>query len=263
MTLLPDGFTFAQWGTVHGALSLGIAGMVAITAFLWLQLPNVAKHQRMALTLASIASLVAAYTYVRLFNSWCAAFTVSQPEDEGRYVTETSGVPFNDTFRVLDWLITTPLLLVSLVLVMRLPERDQTATSWRLASAAALMIILGMISPMQSTMWLRWVWWVIALVPLLYIVAELTVGLKGHMARQPESLSRLLTAIRYLTVAAWVLYPIVAVIRVVGRATPTWLTWEQVGFTAADVFAKGVFGVLLWAAASERSKVEEEGRLLA
>ena len=38
---------------------------------------------------------------------------------------------------------------------------------------------------------------------------------------------------------------------------------EQIGYSVADVVAKAVFGVLIWAIAAEKSKVESEKGLLA
>ena len=38
--------------------------------------------------------------------------------------------------------------------------------------------------------------------------------------------------------------------------------YEQIGYSLADVMAKAVFGVLIWAIASEKSAVEESGKLL-
>jgi NAD-dependent oxidoreductase involved in siderophore biosynthesis len=37
---------------------------------------------------------------------------------------------------------------------------------------------------------------------------------------------------------------------------------EQIGYSIADVVAKAVFGVLIWAIAAEKSKLEDEGSLL-
>ena len=37
---------------------------------------------------------------------------------------------------------------------------------------------------------------------------------------------------------------------------------EQIGYSIADVVAKAVFGVLIWAIAAEKSKIESEGGLL-
>jgi hypothetical protein len=48
----------------------------------------------------------------------------------------------------------------------------------------------------------------------------------------------------------------------VGLAGATATMYEQIGYSIADVMAKGVFGVLIWAIASEKSAVEESGKLL-
>ena len=37
---------------------------------------------------------------------------------------------------------------------------------------------------------------------------------------------------------------------------------EQIGYSIADVVAKAVFGILIWAIAAEKSKIESEGGLL-
>ena len=37
---------------------------------------------------------------------------------------------------------------------------------------------------------------------------------------------------------------------------------EQIGYSIADVVAKAVFGVLIWAIAAKKSELEDEGALL-
>jgi len=59
------------------------------------------------------------------------------------YCVTATGQIFNDAYRYMDWLLTVPLLLVELILVMNLPEKETTATAWKLGGAAALMIVLG------------------------------------------------------------------------------------------------------------------------
>ena len=41
-------------------------------------------------------------------------------------------------------------------------------------------------------------------------------------------------------------------------AGPTATAVEQVGYSIADVVAKAVFGVLIWAIAAEKSQLEEK-----
>merc|ERR1712146_599380 len=99
--------------------------------------------------------------------------------------------------------------------------------------------------------------------PFTYVVGTLVVGLNEATSRQPPSAVSLVTNARYLTVVSWLTYPGVYIIKSIGIAGPIATTYEQVGYSAADVVAKAVFGVLIWAIAAEKSKLEEEGGLLA
>ena len=52
------------------------------------------------------------------------------------------------------------------------------------------------------------------------------------------------------------------IVKNIGLSGPTATMYEQVGYSVADVVAKAVFGVMIWAIASEKSKLEEQGSLL-
>merc|ERR1712170_198052 len=108
----------------------------------WLQIPNVNRKFRTALTITGLVTAIATYHYVRIFNSWVGAFAVNA-DSTGNFQVSLSGQPFNDAYRYVDWLLTVPLLLIELILVMGLPA-DQTAPlpwchsplSWRSSSSA-------------------------------------------------------------------------------------------------------------------------------
>ena len=54
-----------------------------------------------------------------------------------------TGVPFNDAYQYMDWLLTVPLLLVEILLVMNLDDATYTTKSWMLGLGSALMIVFG------------------------------------------------------------------------------------------------------------------------
>merc|ERR1712078_484574 len=56
--------------------------------------------------------------------------------------------------------------------------------------------------------------------------------------------------------------PWVYIVKMVGLAGVTATAAEQIGYSIADVVAKAVFGVLIWAIAAKKSSLEEEGALL-
>merc|ERR1712214_235082 len=222
MAPLPDGFTYGQWNMVYNALSFGIAGMGSATIFFWLQLANIRKNYRTALIITGLVTFIATYHYIRIFNSWVDAFTVSNVKG-GDYSVALSGAAFNDACRYVDWLLTVPLLLIELILVMKLPVDQTVSMSWNLGVASAAMVALGYPGEIQDDNAGRFVWWAAAMLPFIYAV--------------------------YM-------------IKMVGLAGPVATAYEQVGYSIADVVAKAVFGVLIWAIAAAKS-AEEDQRLLA
>jgi len=262
MAPLPADFSYAQWSAVYNALSFGIAAMGSATIFFWLQVPNVTKSYRTALTITGIVTLIATYHYFRIFNSWVEAFEVKNV-DGGDYMVTLTGAPFNDGYRYVDWLLTVPLLLIELILVMKLPAEQTKSLSWSLGAASALMVALGYPGEIQDELSVRWQWWFMAMIPFCYVVFQLVVGLSDATSKQASgAAATLVSAARYLTVVSWCTYPFVYIIKNIGLAGPVATMYEQVGYSIADVVAKAVFGVMIWAIAAEKSRIEEEGALL-
>ena len=90
----------------------------------------------------------------------------------------------------MDWLLTVPLLLIEIVLVMNLGEEETSRKSWQLGAASALMIILGYPGELilaEDKLAGRWVYWILAMIPFLYVVYTLLVGLSGAEERCQRS----------------------------------------------------------------------------
>merc|ERR1712178_128107 len=88
-----------------------------------------------------------------------------------------TGVPFNDAYRYMDWLLTVPLLLIEILLVMKLPEDVYSSKAQTLGVGSALMIVSGYYGELTVTGDLtpRWVCWGLSMSFFLYIVYELLV----------------------------------------------------------------------------------------
>merc|ERR1712151_538738 len=241
---------------------MGIAGMGAATIFLWLQICNVNKKYCTALTISGLVTFIATYHYFRIFNSWNDAFDVKFNVHTGDYAVSLTGAPFNDAYRYVDWILTVPLLLIELILVMGLPAKETASKSWRLGVASAAMVALGYPGEIQDSPSGRWIWWFFAMIPFLYVVAELAVGLSAASQKQAPSVASLTGYARWLTIISWLTYPFVYIIKMVGISGVTATAGEQIGYSIADVVAKAVFGVLIWAIAAEKTMLEEKGSLL-
>ncbi|CAE8655359.1 unnamed protein product [Polarella glacialis] len=233
--------------------------MGSATIFFWLQLPNVSKSYRTALTITGIVTLIATYHYIRIFNSWVEAFEVLS-KDGGDYTVQLTGAPFNDGYRYVDWLLTAPLLLIELILVMKLPQQETVSLSWKLGLASALMVALGYPGEIQEDLSVRWFSWSLSMIPFCYAVFSRAEGLAGATSKQP-SCSQPCICCAIPDRAVLVHLPMYMV-KSVGLAGPRATMYEQVCYSIADVMAKAVFGVLIWAIAAEKSAVEESGKKL-
>merc|ERR1711865_671902 len=254
MAPLPAGVTYGQWLAAYNALSFGIAAMGSCMVFVWLQMPNVKKQYRTALAITGLVVAIATYHYVRIFNSWNAAFIVTNGGGDGDYTVTRSGAPFNDAYRYVDWLLTVPLLLIELILVMGLPAAETASLAWKLGLSSALMVALGYPGEIQDDNSARWLWWKLAMVPFCYVVLTLICGLAEATKKQPESARGLVAKARYLTAVSWCTYPGVYIIKNLGMSGAFASCAEQIGYSVSDVTAKAVFGVMIWAIAAAKSE---------
>lgn len=242
--------TAGQYFFVYNAFSFTLATMAATTLFLWISRSQVGPAYRTAVTISGLVTAIAAYHYLRIFQSWEGAFEVRDG------VVTVTGMAFNDAYRYVDWLLTVPLLLIELVLVMRLSSEETFSKATRLGLAAALMIILGYPGEIATDNATRALFGTLSSIPFLYIVYQLFVGLGAAIAKQPESARGLVNTARWLTFASWGFYPIVYMVPYTSLSGPTTETYLQIGYTIADLIAKAGVGVLIYLIAVRKTKVE-------
>jgi len=240
-----------QYDLVYNSFSFVIASMGASLLFFLLVRGRVAPRHRMALTLTTIVVGIALYHYVRIFNSWVDAFTYTG----GEYVQ--AGIPFNEAYRYVDWLLTVPLLLAELVIVLRLDQGKTRSLLVRLTVAALAMIIAGYpgeLAAADSTA--KIVWGVVGTLPFLYILYVLFVELGNSLGRQAPGVVRLLGALRWILLATWSVYPVAFILPAIINDPVTAEVARQVGYSIADVLAKPLFGLLVLAIALAKSRDE-------
>lgn len=242
--------TVGQYTLVANFFSFTIAVMGAATAFLWISRSQVADPYKLAVTVSGIVTFIALYHYVRIYASWSEVYTITDG------VLVATGKSFNDAYRYVDWLLTVPLLLVELILVMKLSAQETVTKSVKLGLLAALMILLGYPGELSDVDSTRWLWWSLSMVPFLWIVYELFVGLKDAIAKQPPAVRALVSTVRNLTIASWAFYPIVFVFPMLGVSGPVAETMVQIGYSVADIVAKALIGIMIFAIALRKSAVE-------
>jgi bacteriorhodopsin len=220
--------------------------MGASTVFFFFQFSLVRDSYRTAVVITGIVTLIAFYHYMRIFNSFTDAYT-----NVGGVITAT-GVPFNDAYRYVDWLLTVPLLLMELILVMDLSPEETQSQCAKLGAAAALMIVLGYPGEITDVSSTRWMFWTLAMIPFLFIIYTLFVGLSDAVKNQGPA-EGLVNAARWITVLSWCTYPVIYVLPMLGLTGASAHASVQIGYSIADVIAKPGIGLIVWRIASLKS----------
>merc|ERR1711865_391364 len=195
----------------------------------------------------------AAYHYMRIFNSWGTSYaykpgTVVEGALDMKNPSLT-GVPFNDAYRYMDWLLTVLLLLIEILLVMKLDERDFNSKASTLGVGSALMICSGYYGELVVTGDLtpRWACWFLSMIFFLYIVYELLVGLAAATNKETDAVvkGKIQTA-QLMTVVSWCTYPVVYLFPMLGINAAHAVVSIQVGYCASDIISKCGVGILIY-----------------
>jgi bacteriorhodopsin len=250
-----DALSYTEWSLVYNCLSFGIACMGTASIFVWLQIPNVATKYRSALTISGLVTFIACYHYFRIFESWVASYTVLVTAG-GSYTVAPTGVPFNDAYRYVDWLLTVPLLLIELILVMGLSAEETKSRCWSLGTASAIMVAFGYPGEISEDPTTKWVFWFLAMIPFCIVVNSLATGLEDATRKMAKEVQGTVRSARWLTIVSWLTYPFVYMVKCVGIEGHLAETLEQVGYSIADVVAKAVFGVMIWKIADKKTRLE-------
>lgn len=249
---MAQSLTPSQFNLIYNAFSFAIAAMFASALFFFNAQAQVGQKYRTALLVSAIVVSIAGYHYFRIFNSWDAAYSLQN----GAYTL--SGAPFNDAYRYVDWLLTVPLLLVEAVAVLALPVQEAKPLLIKLAAASVVMIATGYPGEISPDLTTRIIWGTVSTIPFAYILYVLWVELSKSLVRQPAAVQTLVRNMRLLLLFSWGVYPIAYLLPMVGITGTSATVGVQLGYTIADVLAKPLFGLLVFAIAVTKTKVDQE-----
>jgi bacteriorhodopsin len=172
-----------------------------------------------------------------------------------------TGAPFNDAYRYVDWLLTVPLLLVEAIAVLALPLKEAGPLLVKLALASIVMIATGYPGEISSNGTTRLIWGSVSTIPFAYILYVLWIELSRSLVRQPATVQTLVRNMRLLLLLSWGVYPIAYLLPLLGTFGASATVGIQVGYTIADVLAKPIFGLLVFAIAVTKTKGDQENGL--
>ena len=140
--------------------------------------------------------------------------------------------------RYIDWFVTTPLLLLDLLLTAGVPW----PTTLIVILADEVMIVTGLVGALTRTSY-KWGYWTFGMVAFFYVVYSLVaVGMPHAKALGPD-VSRVFTMCGVLTLFLWFLYPIAWGVAEGGNVIHP--DSEAIFYGILDLIAKPVFGFML------------------
>merc|ERR1711966_43631 len=270
----------SQFDLVYNLLSLALASMAASTVFFFLRLSSFHERYKAALCFTGLVTFIAMYHYFRIFNSFTEAYSPchsfhNHTDPEGvltfdynkcsadAYGYTATGIPFNDAYRYVDWLLTVPLLLIEIVLVMKLSETETFNKCLYLGISSALMIANGYPGEVTGDPSTRWVFWFLSMIPFCYIVYTLFVGLKESQDAQPEAVRDQVRWACWATVFSWCTYPVVFILPMLSGSSSGKMGLDarsmvgiQVGYTFSDIISKCGVGYLVYRIGLAKSMID-------
>merc|ERR1712195_134395 len=256
--------TDIQFQAVYNVLSFALASMMATTMYLWFRSTAVKDQYKSAVLISGLVTFIAAYHYIRIFNSWVEAYEYAPSKlKDGAMETGAptlTGVPFNDAYRYMDWLLTVPLLLIEILLVMKLPDAEFSSKAWTPGLGSALMIVSGYYGELVVTGDLtpRWMCWFISMAFFLFIVYELMVGLSAATdAGDNEFVKEKIKNAQLMTVISWCTYPVVYLFPMLGMGGATSVVSVQLGYCVSDIISKCGVGLIIYQISKAKSDIDE------
>ena len=208
-------------------------GMLAATAFFFMETGNVASGWRTSVIVAGLVTGIAFIHYMYMREVWVT--TGDSPT----------------VYRYIDWLITVPLQMVEFYLILSAVGKANSGMFWRLLLGSLVMLIggyLGEAGYINSTLG-----FIIGMAGWIYILYEIFSGEAGKAAAKSgnKALVTAFGAMRMIVTVGWAIYPLGYVFGyLTGGVDAESL---NVVYNLADFVNKIAFGLVIWAAATSSS----------
>ena len=144
----------SDYTLVYNVLSFGTAVMFGAFVYFLTQMKSVSKQYQAGVAVSAIVVGIAGYHYYRIWSDF------------------GDGV-MNEGYRYADWLITVPLLIIELLIVLGVAQKDRTSLMLKLVPATILMVGLGYPGEVADGNGAKWTFWVLAMIPFAYILKTL------------------------------------------------------------------------------------------
>ena len=208
-------------------------GMLAATAFFFMERGSVASGWKTSVTVAGLVTGIAFIHYMYMRGVW----------------VQTGESP--TVYRYIDWLITVPLQMIEFYLILAAVRKVPGGIFWRLLIGSLVMLIGGYLGEAGYINAL--LGFIIGMAGWFYILYEVFSGEAGNAAAKSGNigLSTAFGAMRMIVTIGWAIYPLGYVFGyLTGGVDANSL---NVIYNLADFINKIAFGLVIWAAAMQNT----------
>ena len=208
-------------------------GMLAATAFFFMERGSVAAGWRTSVTVAGLITGIAFIHYMYMRGVW----------------VQTGDSP--TVYRYIDWLITVPLQMVEFYLILAAVRKVPSGIFWRLLIGSTVMLVGGYLG--EAGYINAMLGFIIGMAGWIYVLYEIFSGEAGKAAAKSgnKALSTAFSALRMIVTVGWAIYPLGYVFGyLTGGVDAESL---NVIYNLADFINKIAFGLIIWAAAMSGS----------
>ena len=222
---------------------IGFSAMAAGTVYFALE------RQSLAVEYQLIGTLSAALCAIAAINYW---------EMKDFFMSAAPGEVFPTSFRYIDWLLTTPMLLAIIPLLLGI-QSGRAKLMAQLIIADIVMIAAGYVGEvsingsMLPTV-IGWVFYAVGVLAFAYIVFTLYAVMSAAEANLPPERAAAIARLKVFISAGWLIYPAGFFITLLGEGAGAGLMREFV-YNIADVINKVGFCMIAVSAAKAASYV--------
>ena len=213
-------------GITYWVISMG---MLAATAFFFIERSSVSPAWRASVTVSGLITGIAFIHYMYMRDIW----------------VQNGDAP--TLYRYIEWLITMPLQMVVFYLILGAVRKVSSGIFWRLLIGSLVMVIGGYLG--EAEIWPKMLGFVIWIAGWIYVLYEIFSGEAGRSAAKSgnKSFATAFSALRMIVTIGWAVYPLGYVFgTVTGGVDANSL---NVIYNLADLINKIAFGLVIWAAA--------------
>ena len=208
-------------------------GMLAATAFFFMEQANVSVQWRKSVNVAGLVTGIAFIHYMYMRSVW----------------VETGDTP--TVYRYVDWLITAPLQLIQFYLILSAVRKVNSNIFWRILIGSLVMLVGGYLGEAGHIIpTLGFIIWVFGWIYILYEIFSGEAG-KAVAKSGNKALVTAFSALRMIVTIGWAIYPLGYIFgNLTGGIDSNSL---NIIYNLADFVNKIAFGLIIWSCAVANS----------